>query len=136
MAWLRALIWPEQRERALRLDQAIAIAQAARHSLNFSVRQGDGVALLPPIAAELSDGDALCVVHSFTLNQFSPEARLALDYALRDISAKRAVLRLGLERERRSAPVLNLTQYSGSGIARRDLARCDAHGAWVEWLAA
>jgi hypothetical protein len=134
-AWLRALVWPEQRERALRLDRAIAIARAARHGLNFSMRQGDGVALLPPIAADLTNGEALCVVHSFTLNQFASEARLALDRALRDIATERAVLRLGLEWEHRSAPVLSLTQYSGSGTGRRDLARCDAHGAWVEWLA-
>ena len=134
-AWLRALVWPEQRERAWRLDHAIAIARAARHRLNFSMRQGDGVALLPTIAAELTDGEALCVVHSFTLNQFSSEARLALDRALRDIAAKRTVLRLGLEWERSGAPLLSLTQYSGSGTGRRDLARCDAHGAWVEWLA-
>lgn len=135
VAWLRALVWPEQRERALRLDHAIAIARAARHRLNFSIRRGDGVAVLPAIAAELADSEALCIVHSFTLNQFSSEARLFLDHALRDISGKRAVLRLGLEWERRSAPVLSLTQYSGSGIGRRDLARCDAHGSWVEWLA-
>src|SRR6516165_3917525 len=62
-------------------------------------------------------------------------AQLSLDRALRDIAAKRAVLRLGLEWERRSTPVLSLTQYSDSGAGRRDLARCDAHGAWVEWLA-
>ena len=135
VAWLRALVWPEQRERASRLDHAIAIARAARHRLNFSMRRGDGVALLPVIAAELADGEALCVVHSFTLNQFSSEARLVLDHALGDVAAKRAVLRLGLEWERRSAPVLSLSQYSGSGTARRDLARCDAHGSWVEWLA-
>ena len=135
VAWLRALVWPEQRERALRLDNAIAITRAARHGLNFSMRQGDGVALLPAITAELADGEALCVVHSFTLNQFTSEARLAFDRALRDIAAKRTVLRLGLEWERHSAPVLSLTQYSGSAIGRRDLARCDAHGAWVEWLA-
>jgi hypothetical protein len=135
VAWLRALVWSEQRERALRLDHAIAIARAARHGLNFSMRQGDGVALLPTIAAELADGEALCVVHSFTLNQFSSEARLSLDRALRDIAAQRAVLRLGLEWERRNAPMLSLIQYGGSGIGRRDLARCDAHGAWVEWLA-
>jgi hypothetical protein len=100
------------------------------------MRQGDGVALLATIATELRDGEALCVVHSFTLNQFSSEARLALDRVLRDIAAKRAVLRLGLEWERGGAPVLSLTQYSGSAIGRRDLARCDAHGAWVKWVAA
>ena len=135
VAWLRALVWPEQRGRAARLDRAIAIAQAARLRLNFRMRQADGVALLPTIAAELADGEALCIVHSFTLNQFSSEARLALDRALRDIAAKRTVLRLGLEWERSGAPLLSLTQYSGSGTGRRDLARCDAHGAWVEWLA-
>jgi hypothetical protein len=32
-AWLRALVWPEQRERALRLDHAIAIARAARRGI-------------------------------------------------------------------------------------------------------
>jgi len=135
VAWLRALVWPEQRERALRLDHAIAIARAAQHGLNFSMRQGDGVALLPTIAAELADGEALSVVHSYTLNQFSSAARLGLDRALRDIAAKRAVLRLGLEWERRSTPVLSLTRYGGSGTGWRDLARCDAHAAWVEWLA-
>jgi hypothetical protein len=135
VAWLRALVWPEQRERASRLDHAIAIAQAARHRSNFGMRQGDGAVLLPTIAAELADDAALCVVHSFTLNQFRPVARLALDRALRDAAAKRAVVRLGLEWERRSAPVLSLTEYSGSGAGRRDLALCDAHGSWVEWLA-
>jgi hypothetical protein len=97
VAWLRALVWPEQRERASRLDHAIAIAQAARHRSNFGTRQGDGAVLLPTIAAELADDAALCVVHSFTLNQFRPVARLALDRALRDAAAKRAVVRLGLE---------------------------------------
>jgi hypothetical protein len=135
VAWLRALVWPEQRERASRLDHAIAIARAARHRLNFSMRQGDGASLLPTIAAELADGEALCVVHSFTLNQFSAAARLALDRTLSDAAAKRDVLRLGLEWERRDAPVLSLTLYGGSGGKRRDLARCDAHGFWVEWLA-
>jgi len=134
VAWLRALVWPEQRERAARLDHAVAIARAARASLNFSMRQGDGAALLPTIAAELPDGEALCVVHSFTLNQFSSQARLALDRALRDIAAQRTLLRLGLEWERRTAPVLSLGEYGRAGIERRDLARCDAHGSWVEWL--
>jgi hypothetical protein len=135
VAWLRALVWPERRERASRLDHAIAIAQAARHRLNFSMRQGDGAALLPTIAAELADDEALCVVHSFTLNQFSSEARLTLDRTLSDAAAKRDVLRLGLEWERRAAPMLSLTEYSGSDAERRDLAGCDAHGSWVEWLA-
>jgi hypothetical protein len=58
VAWLRALVWPERRERASRLDHAIAIAQAARHRLNFSIRRGDGAALLPTIVAELADGEA------------------------------------------------------------------------------
>ena len=135
VAWLSALVWPEQRERALRLDHAIAVARVAQHGLNFSMQQGDGVALLPAIAAELAHSEALCVVHSFTLNQFSSEAQLYLDRALREITAKRAVLRLGLEWERRSTPVLSLAQYCGSGTGRRNLARCDAHDAWVEWLA-
>jgi hypothetical protein len=135
MMWLGCAPWsgPNNASRASRLDRAIAIAQAARHRSNFGMRQGDGAALLPTIAAELAYGEALCVVHSFTLNQFSSEARLALDRTLSDAAAKRAVLRLGLEWERRTAPVLSLAQYSGSRIERCDLARCDAHGSWVEW---
>jgi len=126
VAWLRALVWPEQRERALRLDHAIAIARVAQHGLNFSTQQGDGVALLPTIAAQLAHSAGLCVVHSFTLNQFSSEAQLSLDRALRDIAANRAVLRLGLEWARRSTPVLSLTQYSdsGTGAARSGALRC------------
>jgi hypothetical protein len=118
VAWLRGLVWPERRERASRLDHAMAIAQA-RHRLNFSIRRGDGAALLPTIAAELADGEALCVVQSFTLNQLSSEARLTLDRTLSDAAGKRGVLRLGLEWERRDAPVLSLTLYGGSGGKRR-----------------
>ena len=80
------------------------------------MRQGDGTALLPTIAAELADGEALCIVHSFTLNQLSSEARQSLDSALDDIAPRRSVVRLGLEWERRSAPVLSLTDYGVTSV--------------------
>jgi hypothetical protein len=130
-AWLRALIWPEQRARAERLATALALTA----ELRSEVIAGDGVELLPQVAADLPQDGTLCVYHAFTLNQFGEEARAAFDAVLRNLARKRPLFRLALEWGEGPAPELTLTRYDDRGAERRQLARCEAHGAWLEWLA-
>jgi Uncharacterized protein conserved in bacteria (DUF2332) len=71
VAWLEALIWPEQAHRRERLRAAIAIARAEPPRL---VR-GDGLTALPGLAAEAPAGATLVVYHTSVLYQVPPPDR-------------------------------------------------------------
>ena len=127
--WLWALVWPEQHDRRARLLAAIAFARR----MAVTVERGDGIETVPAFAAGLPDGDALCVVHSFTLNQIPERARNRLDDQLAAISRSRPTFRVGMEWEAEGVTV-NLFRYAPEP-ERRLLAHADAHGAWLDWLA-
>jgi hypothetical protein len=130
-AWLRALVWPERRARAERLSAALALAARLRPE----VIAGDGTELLPQVAGALPRDGTLCVYHAFTLNQFGEAARAQFDTVLRGLGQTRPLFRIALEWGEGPAPDLTLTRYDDRGTGREHLARCDAHGAWLEWLA-
>ena len=131
-AWLRALTWPEQRDRATRLARALAIAASAE----LTIHRGDAMDVLPRALAAVPPGAPVCIFHCFTLNQFSPEARRAFDALLRRLCAERKIARLGLEwQDDHKAPVLRMTLYESRQPTESPLALCDAHGSWIEWRA-
>src|SRR2546425_8943000 len=72
--WLRALVWPEHRERATLLASALTLA---RRSPPPIVR-GDASACLPDVLREARRDAAVCVTHTHTLNQMTEEGRAAL----------------------------------------------------------
>jgi hypothetical protein len=128
-AWLRALIWPEQEERARRLAAALALAAEERPK----VVAGDAFDRLAAIVTALPREGALVVSHSFTLNQFTPAAKTAFTELLQGLGQHRPLYRVALEWGRSSAPKLTLFHHSPAGTKRALLATCDAHGAWLEW---
>lgn len=128
-AWLHALIWPEQAARAERLEKALAIARVAPPPLCA----GSAFDRLAPALAALPVEGVPCVFHAFTLNQFSPEMRREFESQLR-AAAQRPLWRIGLEWGTAPAPELVLAHYHGAGVREATLARCDPHGAWIEWL--
>jgi hypothetical protein len=129
--WLRALVWPEQPERRLRLEQAMDIVQRERPA----IIAGDALEILPKLLAGLPAGEAACVSHAFCLNQLDETTRRRFDGNLRRASQQRLLGRVSLEWPRRSrAPELRLRRYLGGASSTQHLARADAHGAWLEWL--
>jgi hypothetical protein len=126
--WLQALIWPEQRERVLYLQQAIALAQAEPPHL----LTGDAVMLLPDVVAQIPSRATLCIFHTFVLNQFSQAARERFDQMLDTFGASRDFFVIGIEWQE-PAPPLTLTTYANGTRSQQTLAICDAHGAWLEW---
>ncbi|HEU5200301.1 MAG TPA: DUF2332 domain-containing protein [Ktedonobacterales bacterium] len=128
--WLRALIWPEHHERVIRLQQALEIARKKQPLL----LAGDALALLPDIIAEVPSDTTLCIFHSFTLNQFSPEQREQLASLLQGVSAQRTIFRISLERLRGDRyPRLEVITYVKGAKTVQSLAYCAPHGSWVEW---
>lgn len=115
-----------------RLRHAVEIARQEPPQLIA----GDALALLPAVMAQVPPNTTLCIFHSFTVNQFSPEGRERLSSLLQDRSTQRPIFRISLEElpgER--YPRLDLTRYVNGTKTEQTLAYCAAHGWWLEWLA-
>lgn len=76
---------------------------------------------------------ALCIFHTHTINQFSPEARDRLSSMIADQAAKRDLFRISIEWLGGEHPVLELVSFENGVKRRESLAYCDAHGEWLEW---
>ncbi len=129
--WLRALIWPEQKDRAALLEQASAAVQADPPLL----LAGDALDLLPDVFAAIPLDTTLCVWHSYTLNQFPQEARDAFVALLTAESARRTVYHIWMEGFPGDRPHIRLFSYQGGERTEELLAYCSPHGYWLEWLA-
>ena len=129
--WLTALVWPDMPARLAYLRPALELAEQAPPDL----RAGDGVALLPEVAAELPAGEPVCVYHAFTRNQFDAATRDRFEFVLARIATARPLFHVSLEWESDAAPLLRLASRVGGGLDEILLARCDAHGTWLDWLA-
>jgi hypothetical protein len=129
--WLRALVWPEHRQRAERLQQALALAQAAPPH----VLAGDALVLLPGVLEALAPGEGACVVHTHTVNQLEPAARDRLTGLLADAARRRPLARVSIEAFRGQGAELRLGWFEPGREMDALLARCDPHGEWLEWLA-
>ncbi len=133
--WLRALVWPEEREQLRRLDSAVALAREDPPT----VLAGDALDLLPGVLGRATHGAALCVFHTHTLNQFNPEARMQFDALLADVGARRDLYWLSSEYRPVEGggmrPTLTLATFEEGKRDEQVLAYCDHHGRWLEWLA-
>jgi hypothetical protein len=143
--WLRALVWPEHRERAERLERAMEIAAAEPPE----VMGGDAMDLLPHAIHAMPKDATICVFHSATLNQMRSETRARFATRLQELSRERDLVWISAEGNGvvHAAPrppsagagtptffVLGLVTYGKRAWKERMLALGDAHGRWVEWL--
>lgn len=128
--WLRALIWPEEyAHRVPLLEAAISVARDEPPRL----LRGDALDLLPEVLNNIPTGTIACVFHTFTINQFSEEARERFDDLLRDHATRRGLYRVSVEWIGANAPLLRLAFYEDNAEKVTLLARCDDHGEWLEW---
>jgi hypothetical protein len=129
--WLCALVWPEHRDRLARLRSAIALARQDPPRL----LAGDALALLPQMLPAAPPDAALCVWHSFTVNQFTREGRAQLAALLSEYAARarRPLYRISMEHHNGDNPLLVLITYEAGGASERILAECEGHGEWLAW---
>jgi hypothetical protein len=129
VTWLRALVWPEHRERSELLESALGLARMRPPS----VVPGDVFTELPDLLAELPPDEACCVCHNMTLNQFADADRVRFDGFLGELARGRVIYRLSGEWVGTEKPEFVLSRYENGSKTQRLLARVDDHGAWVEW---
>jgi hypothetical protein len=127
--WLRALVWPDQPQRAKALAAA---AELARRD-SPRIERGDAGVLLPALIDEAPSEMTLCVYHSFALQQFPPASRIAFDAALARAAETRPVYLLGMGGSTLLAYV-RLSSWENGTPETVQLAECAAHGQWLRWL--
>ena len=142
--WLRACLWPDQPERAARLEAEIALAATAPPLL----LRGDAVDVLPDAVARVP-ADALPVVTTtWALSRFPVESRLRFLRRIEEAAGDRAVAWVSAEGVgvAPSVPTLGDRRASGHSIiglavldrsARRveAIGRCWSRGRFLSWLA-
>ncbi|MBT9455590.1 MAG: DUF2332 domain-containing protein [Burkholderiaceae bacterium] len=140
--WLAACLWPHDRERALRLDQAVALARAAGHRVQ---RADDCIAEIEPWLDSLPAGVQPVLFNSWVLAYFPTEelaryqaevGRLASSRGLAWLSAESPSLRPAGLALPPTAP--GASAHSLWSLVWRDrsevLAWSHPHGRWVQWL--
>ena len=126
--WLRALIWPEHRERARLLARAIEVAQRDPPPLIG----GDAVEILPKILSLVPPECALCVFRAWTW--IPQNARERMSSLLAEYGAERDLFVISTAGQRGNEMDLRLTSFVKGVKTVELIARCETHGGWLEWL--
>ncbi|RAN90606.1 hypothetical protein B5P41_06220 [Bacillus sp. SRB_28] len=88
--WLRALIWPEHKERLELFDQAATLVKEK----SVQLIEGEGVALLPAIVNQIREDAVICIFHTHVANQIHENVKHKLEKQIKEIGAKRDVFHL------------------------------------------
>jgi hypothetical protein len=124
--WLRALIWPEHKERTRLLDAAISVAREEPPEM----LAGDALELLPSVLQSVSPDCFPIVYHSFAEYQLTREGRERLTKIIAEEGARRDLARVSIE-GRGWPPGLDIMLYKEAAVTQEHLAVCDQHGAWI-----
>jgi hypothetical protein len=142
--WLRACLWPDQPDRAARLEAEMALAATAPPLL----LQGDAVEVVPGAFARVP-ADALPVVTTtWTLSRFPPGSRLRFPHRLGEAAAGRAVAWVSAEGvgvapaipahgDRRASghSIIGLAVSGRPALRAEAIGRCWSQGRLLAWLA-
>ena len=131
LMWLRALVWPEHRERMGLLGSAVELAWEDPPK----VIKGNAVEVLPELLPTISEDFHLCLYHTHTLNKFTVKDREAFHLLIDRFGRERDLDMVSMELGSGVGySVVELTTYNRGTKESRRVAECDTHGAWVEWL--
>lgn len=125
--WMKALIWPEHRERFTLFEQAASLLTKDLPQLV----EGDAIALLEEIVRQIPLDSSLCIFHTHVANQIPLEARKRLLNIVDQVGKKRDVFHIY---NNIYDPYLHLDYYENGEEGRNTIAETDGHGRWVRWL--
>ncbi|MBX3619543.1 MAG: DUF2332 domain-containing protein [Rhizobacter sp.] len=148
LRWLRACLWPSDRVRATRFDQAVALLRERQFPVE---RVADCTAYVVDWLAQVPAGVQPVVFNSWVLTYFEPPALARHLAAMADLVQRTGAVWLSAEGPGLcvgpvtvpppSSPALatgslwTLCSRGPGGRPRFDvLARSHPHGRWVEWL--
>jgi hypothetical protein len=141
--WLRACVWPDQPERAARLEAEMALAAKAPPLL----LHGDAVEVLPDAFARVPSDALPVVTTTWALSRLPLERRLRFLHGLDGAAAGRAVAWVSVEGvgvapaiptlgDRRASghSIIGLAVFDGSALHAEAIGRCWSRGRLLAWL--
>ena len=142
--WLRACLWPDQPERAARLEAEIALAATDPPLL----LQGDAVEVMPDVFTRVPAGALPVVTTTWALSRFPLESRLRFLHRLDEAATGRAVAWVSAEGvgvapaiptlgDRRASghSIIGLAVFEHSALRAEAIGRCWSRGRFLSWLA-
>jgi hypothetical protein len=142
--WLRACVWPDQRERAATLEAELALAATAPPLL---VR-GAAAEVLPDAFAQVPAHALPVVITTWALSHLPLESRLLLLRRLDEAATDRAVAWVSVEgvgvapaiptlgdRPASGHSIVGLAIFDASALRAEAIGRCWSRGRWLAWLA-
>ena len=142
--WLRAGMWPDQPERAARLEAEMALAATVPPLL----LQGDAVEVLPDAFARVPADALPVVITTWALSHFPLDSRLRFLHRLDEAAAGRAVAWVSAEGvgvapaiptlgDRRASghSIVGLAVFGGPVLHAEAIGRCWSRGSFLAWLA-
>ena len=141
--WMHACLWPDQPERAARLEAEMALAATAPPLL----LRGNAVEVLPDAFARVPANALPIVITTWALSRFPLESRLRFLHRLGDAAAGRAVAWVSAEGvgvapaiptlgDRRASghSIIGLAVFDGSALRAEAIGRCWSQGRMLAWL--
>ncbi len=129
MAWLEALVWPDQPHRIANLRAAIAVARADPPR----IVRGDLLTALPELATDAPADATLVVFHTAVLAYVGdPDARARFIQTVHDLKAvwiSNEIPHISSTAPRSRPRSAFLLSVNGEPVAWTD-----PHGAWIEWI--
>lgn len=124
--WMQALIWPEHKDRRELFQKAACCLQQTPVRL----LEGDGIALLPNIAATIPEDTALCVFHTHVANQIPDDAKHMLLERIKEIGQTRDVFHLY---NNMWDVKLRLDYFVDGKEYNKIIGETDGHARWFRW---
>ena len=126
--WLRALVWPEHKDRIDLMTRAVEVFKANSPRLI----EGDGVEIVDEISHEVPGDAVLCVYHTHVANQFHPrEKKDELLQIVDGVAQRREICHIY---NNMMDGFLHLDMLGVSRPSRQIIAKTDGHARWFEWL--
>jgi len=124
--WLKALIWPEHKERLEIFDHAAQIfKQKPVHLI-----EGDAVQLLNKLEKQVPKNSTLCIFHTHVANQMPEQVKQYLLSKVKEIGKYRNVFHVYNNMFDRN---LHIDFYINGTEYRNVIGETDGHGKWFEW---
>ncbi|WP_274423361.1 DUF2332 domain-containing protein [Chelativorans sp. YIM 93263] len=130
---LKSFIWPDQPARLQRLDAALSLADETP----FRLHKADAADFVGSQLVRRSDSEVFVLFHSIMWQYTPASTRARIETMLDEAGntpASAPVAWLRMEPIATADPFATLRLTLWPQAETRDLARCDYHGRWIEWL--
>lgn len=125
--WMKALIWPEHKERLQMFEQAAG----CRKKNPVLLVEGNGIGLLSEYVNMMPSESTVCIFHTHVANQMPIEGKKLLLQTVKTIGKEQDVFHIYNNIQDK---YLHLDSYVDGVENKETIAETDGHGRWFRWL--